>query len=1165
MPRHRLALAKRRSKIAPHRLHLLRLEDRLAPSNSIPLSTVSWTPIGPAPINSGTAPGNLSSSGRTSAVFAHPTDANILYVGAASGGVWKTTNATAANPTWTPLTDNQAVLTTGDIALAPSDPNIVYVATGEPNNSGDSYYGRGVLKSTDGGATWTQFNNGGVFDRHTMSRVVVHPTDPNIVFVAVQGSGVNGLSGNTGVYRSTNGGTNWTNITSASIGTSTAAYTDFEIDPTNQQVGYCAVGSGGGNALNGIYKTTNLLSASPTWSLFTGTTTGTSNGRTLIAMAPSNSQVLYVVIVATSGGGLAKFYQTTDGGANWIDRTATTPNFPTPQGSYDVSIRVDPSNSDIVVGAGASSSNRLLRTTNGGASWSTLIGGGNGPHVDHHAGTFDALGRIIDTNDGGVYRLNSLSPLTWVSLNGVATTPNRTALQTNQFAGIAISPTNANLAIGGTQDNGTQRFNDSVGWSTVDGGDGGDLLYDPFNSNTIYRVSPVGSFGAGAFMRRSTNGGLSFSSITTGIVNASSAQFYPPIIADPSTPNRIFLGTNVVNVTTNGTSWAQLGAALPSTSSIRSLGIGAASTSTIYVGSNSNNIYVTTDNGATWNLRTPLGGDSFQEIGVDPTDSNIAYVVSSTFTNATRIWRTTNAGVGWTSIQGDLPNLPTYTVQLDPGPTTASTDDVLYIGNDVGVFRSVNFTSGSPHWARFGTGLPNVIVRDLEFAPTLGILAAGTYGRGVWEILTTPSGPPSQSISGQQFNDQNNNGVHDGGEPGLPGWTVYLDSNNNAQFEPVLSGPTTFNSTNVPLPLPDLATTTSTLTTSGLPGVVTKVTVTLNITHTFDGDLVVDLIGPGGQTVNLFTSVGGAGQNFTNTTLDDAAATPISGGSAPFSGSFSPQQLLAGLNGSTPNGTWTLRITDVGPQDVGTLNSWSIRLTTGEDSKVTDQSGNYQFSNLAPGTYTVREVSQPGWLRTLPVPPADSYAVTITAGGTGVTGRDFGVFAAPPAVTSVVIDDNTTQRSRIASLKVVFSDLIQYVGSASAAFTLSKQAGGTVALNVNTVTVGNHSEAMLTFLSDTTFGSLNDGRYTLTVNANQVRSFAGVNMTADSTTSFHRYYGDANGDAAVDIADFGMFSGAFNTSTGQTGFLAYFDYDNNGTIDILDFGQFSIRIFIPLP
>jgi subtilisin-like proprotein convertase family protein len=350
-----------------------------------------------------------------------------------------------------------------------------------------------------------------------------------------------------------------------------------------------------------------------------------------------------------------------------------------------------------------------------------------------------------------------------------------------------------------------------------------------------------------------------------------------------------------------------------------------------------------------------------------------------------------------------------------------------------------------------------------------------------------------------------------------------------------------------------------------LPGTITKVTVTLNITHTFDGDLVVDLIGPNGQTVNLFTSVGGSGQNFMSTTLDDAAAISILNGNPPFGGTYRPQQLLSTLNGGTPNGTWTLRITDVGPQDVGTLNSWSIRLTTGEDSRVTDAAGNYQFSNLAPGTYTVREVSQPGWVRTLPPPPADSYAVTITAGGAAVTGRDFGVFAPPPSVTSVAIDTNTAQRSRISFLKVIFSDLIQYVGAATAAFTLTKQAGGTVTLSVNTVTVGNHSEATLTFLSDTQFGSLIDGRYTLTVNASQVQSLAGVNMLANNSTSFHRYFADANGDATIDIADFGLFSSTFNLSVGQPGYLAYFDFDNNGTIDILDFGQLSIRFFIPLP
>src|SRR5947208_1469003 len=134
------------------RLRLERLEDRTTPSTSIPLNNVSWTPLGPAPINSGTAPGTLTSSGRVTAIAADPTNANIIYVGAASGGVWKTTNG---GTSWTPLTDGQASLATGSLALDPLNSNIIYAGTGEENFSADSYYGCGILKSVDGGATWT--------------------------------------------------------------------------------------------------------------------------------------------------------------------------------------------------------------------------------------------------------------------------------------------------------------------------------------------------------------------------------------------------------------------------------------------------------------------------------------------------------------------------------------------------------------------------------------------------------------------------------------------------------------------------------------------------------------------------------------------------------------------------------------------------------------------------------------------------------------------------------------------------------------------------------------------------------------------------------------------------------------------------------------------------
>jgi hypothetical protein len=174
----------------------------------------------------------------------------------------------------------------------------------------------------------------------------------------------------------------------------------------------------------------------------------------------------------------------------------------------------------------------------------------------------------------------------------------------------------------------------------------------------------------------------------------------------------------------------------------------------------------------------------------------------------------------------------------------------------------------------------------------------------------------------------------------------------------------------------------------------------------------------------------------------------------------------------------------------------------------------------------------------------------------------------PPTVTGVQIGDGTAQRSRISQLKVTFDQVISYAGAPAAAYTLQKIVGGNpagnVGFSVSTVTVGTHSEATFTFTSDTTFGSLNDGRYRLTVIANQIR-VGSTPMAADNVTDFHRMFGDANGDAHVDVADFGLFSSTFNLSAGQSGYLAYFDFNADGTIDIADFGQFSLRIFTTLP
>ena len=871
------------------------------------LSDTTWVPLGPAPILGGVASGSFPVSGRVAAIAVHPSNPDIIYCGSASGGVWKTTNGTAAIPSWTALTDTQPTLNTGAIALAPSSPSIIYVGTGEANfaraSPGHMCCGRGVLKSTDAGATWTLLGVA-AFDKRSISKIVVHPTDPNVVFAAST-LATNGPTSGFGVWKSTDGGANWTNTT-VSI-TTTTSFCDLVMDPTNPNVMFAGVGQRDGAAAAGVYKTTNALAATPIWALVSTLPFGTAVGRVALAIAPSNSQTIYVAMQdgATTTAALFKWFSSTNGGASWTDRTANVPILNTLW--YSNVMAVDPTNPNIVHYAGTT---QLVRTTNGGATWTSINSGADGksPHVDHHAMAFDSAGRYLDGNDGGINRYTPSTNL-WVGLNG--------NLGTIQFVGIALDPVDRRIAFGGTQDNGTPRFTyDS--WATVEGGDGGIIRFDPFNPLRAWRTNPVPSFGAGAYVRRSTDGGNSWASITTGITNASSSLFYPPITPDPGTNNRVLLGSNVVNVSTDGGSnWGRLpGDTFTFPAGIQWIGIGPASASTIYALSGGG-VYVTTNNGVTWTQRNPAGvTDSFYQVIVDPTNSQIAYLTRDRYSaGGGHVFRTINAGVAWSDISGNLPDAPTNCIVLDAnGAGTA--DDGLYVGNDIGVYSSSNLGAT---WARLASGLPNVKVTDLDLRKNLGILGAGTYGRGLWELSLVPlTGSCCRTdgacviVTGAGCASQSGMYRGDG--------TICVTPSGSAQ---------NFASTSVPVALPDLSTVNSTLSVSGFVGLAGKVTVRFSVTHTYDGDLVFKLIGPGGQSVLLASSVGDAGQGFTNTVFDDSAAARITEGVAPFTGSFRPSLPLSDFAGLTPNGTWTLQITDIGPGDTGTLDSWSIAVTPG--------------------------------------------------------------------------------------------------------------------------------------------------------------------------------------------------------------------------------------------
>lgn len=240
------------------------------------------------------------------------------------------------------------------------------------------------------------------------------------------------------------------------------------------------------------------------------------------------------------------------------------------------------------------------------------------------------------------------------------------------------------------------------------------------------------------------------------------------------------------------------------------------------------------------------------------------------------------------------------------------------------------------------------------------------------------------SVSGSKWHDLDGDHSRNGNEPFLSGWTVYLDADRNGIFNQQTRS---LASVDIARELPDLATTVSTLPVIAASGLVLDVNVSLDISHSSDGDLEVYLLGPQGRRVELFSQVGGFGDNFTNTTLDDEAAQSITSSTPPFSGTFRPEGQLSDFDGLDPNGIWRLEIVDRVPLDQGTLNSWSLTLTTGDPSTDTTALGSYAFGNLGPATYRIREIMQPGWIQTTPM--VGYYDAAIASGQT-LMGRDFG-------------------------------------------------------------------------------------------------------------------------------------------------------------------------------
>lgn len=666
----------------------------------------TWTALGPAPLS-----GFGGATGRVAAIVTSPTDPATVYVGGADGGVWRTSDAGA---TWSPLTDEAATTAIGALALEPGNEQVIYAGTGEANFANHSRYGLGLLKSIDGGATWTLLAPE-TFGGRCFSRIVIDPASPNRVYAAVTraggfpemaaAKGHPGALGPRGVFASTDGGATWTHLAG---GLPALDATDLAMDPSNPATMYAAIGRIFGDPGNGIYKTSNR---GATWTRLAGGLPTANIGRISIAVAPGDPNRLYALITAASdpvGGGASVLggYRSDNAGATWT--AIPVPSIQSTYGWFLSVVAVSPTNPDIVFMGGLS----LVRSDTAGATWFNVTP----PHVDIHALAFDAAGRLWCGNDGGVHRSSNLGGM-WQGFNA--------GLGTAQFyAGISIHPTDANYVIGGLQDNGSvRRTADSLAWGSFLGGDGGWTQLDPRTPSTIWA-----EFQGTGNLYRSTNGGASVVASGSGLTGRNC--FLPPYLIHPTDSSIMYYATErVMRSTDGGAAWFPLSPDLTGggSAAIRALTISPSEPSRLYAATNDGRFLASSDGGATFALRLaglPGWPRVTREIEIDPRDGRTVYLAGAGF-GVAQVRRSTDAGLTWDVLDGDLPDVPVNVLAVDPrGPSP-----ILYAGTDAGLYRSVD---EGARWRRYGSGLPRAAVIDVRIDVPRARVVVATQGRGAW-------------------------------------------------------------------------------------------------------------------------------------------------------------------------------------------------------------------------------------------------------------------------------------------------------------------------------------------------------------------------------------------------------------------------------------------------
>ncbi|MDQ3648714.1 MAG: hypothetical protein M3458_00255 [Acidobacteriota bacterium] len=692
---------------------------------------LEWRSIGPA-----------NMGGRTADVEGVPGNPNIVYAATASGGLWRTDNG---GMKWRPIFERENTISIGDIALEPSNPDVVWVGTGESNLRNSVSFGDGVYKSTDGGKSWQHL---GLKDTERISRICINPRNPDMVYVGALGHAF-GPNEERGVFMTTDGGKSWTKTlyVDAQHGVS-----DLDIDPSNPNILYAAMWSferkpwmhRSGSEKGGVFKS---IDGGRTWNKLTN---GLPKlvGRIGVKVAPSNPNVVYAITESKDG----TLYRSDDRGETFkqVSKQANIVS----RGFYYTDVRVDPTNENRVYAVAST----LFVSIDGGRTFRSITGR---THIDYHALWIDPQNprRMWQGQDGGV-AVSYDQGETWEYVNNIPL---------GQFYQIhADNRQPFYYVMGGLQDNGTwtgpSRTREPAGilnddWRMISFGDGFYVLNHSDDPELYLSEAQGGSILRTDFRTREQQSVSPDPRGTDGPASEGKYRFNwnSPIIPSPHDKNTIYFGGNVVFKSINfGKTWTPVSSDLTTNdrgkqgeaggpvaientgaeyhTTIISLAESPLRAGVLWAGTDDGNVQMTTDGGKTWTNLTPniaglLPNSPVSHVEPSRVDAQTAYAsFDRHMLDDFRpyIFKTNDNGKTWQNVTGNLPaKAHVWIVREDPKNT-----NLLYAGTELGLF--VSYTGGN-NWARLNMkNLPHVAVHDIIIHPRENDLILATHGRSIW-------------------------------------------------------------------------------------------------------------------------------------------------------------------------------------------------------------------------------------------------------------------------------------------------------------------------------------------------------------------------------------------------------------------------------------------------